>query len=293
MEASWIVVAALAVALAAAGLPAGVRAQDEAEDEARRHFRLGQTHYENGEFAEAAAAFERAYEVSERPRLLYNAYLAYRDLQDLPNAARTLREFLVEVDDLQPGERDQLRARLEALDRALERLRGAEGDEGSEAGEGAEADEAEVAPDDTAGADGGAAAGSSAAGEAGDPGGAGGAGGGGFRPSPVGFIVGGAGLALGVGAIVTGALASSDFAQLEEECPGGVCPDRADLRDAQSRGEALAITTDVLWITGTVALAAGVALLFVLQEEEGPSGQASVGGACAADGCFGALRMGF
>jgi len=267
----WALALALSAGPALAPTTPVALAQDAArEAEARRHFRLGQAHYENGQFAEAAREFEAAYAASERPRLLYNAYVAYRDLQDTPNAARTLRQFLVESDDIEATEREQLGARLAALEAAL--AREAEGsDDGEEAREApapvpSATSTAAPTPDSTPPPEQD----------------------GGFSPSPVGFIVGGVGVALGVGAIITGLLSSGDFATLEDECPGGACPDRQDLRDTRSRGEALAVTTDVLWITGAAALAAGVVLIFVLQEDRAPD--AAVAAACAADGCVGVLR---
>ena len=66
------------------------------------------------------------------------------------------------------------------------------------------------------------------------------------------------------------------------------CPDDPELRDAQSRGAMLATVTDVLWITGAVAIAAGVTLVFVLQDDSGS--EASAGMACTPDGCFGSVR---
>ncbi|HEY8432909.1 MAG TPA: hypothetical protein VIL20_31270 [Sandaracinaceae bacterium] len=104
-------------------VPLGAARAQTAEAAARQHFRLEQAYYENGPFVEAAREFETAYRLSPRPRLLYNAYLAYRDMQDLPNSARMLRQFLAEATDLEPAEHDQLQARLAAIDAALARQR--------------------------------------------------------------------------------------------------------------------------------------------------------------------------
>lgn len=241
-------------------LPSFAQAQTDEETAARQHFRLGTAHYENGQFAEAAAEFEEAYRLSRLPRLLYNAYLAYRDLQDLENAARTLRQFLEEDTSIGAAERDQLTARLAAIDRALERMQSASGSD-EEAADAAPTPEAPASPA---------------------------ASGGGSHPSPIGFVVGGVGLALEVAALVTGLLASSDHATLTEQCPNGLCPDRQDLRDAHSRGAALALTTDVLWATGLVAIGTGVALLFAMQERADETPQAAV--SCGSEGCYGAIR---
>lgn len=266
----WVLVLVLLVPLGAA------RAQTD-EAAARQHFRLGQAHYENGQFPEAAREFETAYRLSGRPRLLYNAYLAYRDMQDLPNSARTLRQFLAEATDLEASERDQLQARLAAIDAAIARQ------QTSMPREAPTQTEAQASQDPTT-TQTDATATTSAQSSSG--------GGGGFNPSPVGFIVGGVGVALGIAAIITGVMANSDYSLLESECTNGLCPDRQDLRDAQSRGQTLAVLTDVFWVTGLVALAAGVTLIFVLQEGGGESTTAA-GVSCTPEGCYGAVQARF
>jgi hypothetical protein len=107
----------------------------------------------------------------------------------------------------------------------------------------------------------------------------------------VGFIVGGVGVALGVGAIVTGVMTDSDLSTLAAQCPNGNCPDDPALRDAQSRGSTLAAVTDALWVTGAVAVGVGVALIFALQE--GGASNTSAAATCTPDGCFGALSTRF
>src|SRR5206468_2722341 len=54
------------------------------------------------------------YGLSGRGQLLYNVYLAYRDAQDSPNAARALRGYLAAVPDAE--DREHLQARLTALE---------------------------------------------------------------------------------------------------------------------------------------------------------------------------------
>jgi len=232
--------------------------QASRDAEAREAFLRGQSHFENGRFAEAAEQFELAYRLSGRVRLLYNAYLAYRDLQDQENGARTLRLFLEQTPegDLAEGEHERLTARLQAMEEAIA------------------AREREVAETEAARREA-----QRLADQQGSQG---------FDPSPVGFIVGGAGLAVGVGALVTGILSTSDLDTLRSECVDRVCPDRTDLRDTADRGETLALVTDVLWITGAAAVAAGVVLLFVLQEEA-DGDRPDVGLACTSDGCLGTV----
>lgn len=280
---------ALGLGLALVLATSGVAEAQTDEAAARQHFRLGQAHYENGQFAEAAREFESAYRMSGRVRLLYNAYLAYRDMQDLPGSARTLRQFLAESTDIEPAERDQLQARLAAIEAAIARQ------QTSIPAETSTEPQTQTSTSTGAASNGAASNGAASSGAASS--GAGStepatqpAGGGGFNPSPVGFIIGGVGVALGIGAIITGVLSSSDLAMLQNECSNGLCPDRPELRDAQSRGQTLAIVTDVLWVTGVVALATGVALIFALQEG---GGDTTAGLGCTPDGCYGSLHTRF
>lgn len=252
-------------------VPPGARAQDAAPDvEARRAFRLGRAHYENGQFQEAAERFEEAYRLSGRVRLLYNAYVAYRDLQDQPNAARTLRSFLEQATptDLEGLSRSQLGARLEAIEAALEDEGGGADEPESEPDEPESEPEADDAP---------SVAPSAATEPASDEDR------GGESLSPVGFVVAGAGVLLGVGAIIAGVLSSDQVARLESDCPDRTCVDTPELRSAQSDAEALAITTDVLWVSGALAVAAGVVLIAVLRDGGDDSVTASA--MCDGQGC--------
>lgn len=87
-----------------------------ADDEARVVYDRGAEHYAAGRFQAAASDFERAYELSGRAQLFYNLYLAYRDAGDRGRAATALRRFL--ASDAVPPEmnREQLEARLRALE---------------------------------------------------------------------------------------------------------------------------------------------------------------------------------
>jgi tetratricopeptide (TPR) repeat protein len=93
----------------------------QTDDElARRHFRVGQAHYDNGDFAEAAVEFEEAYRLSQRPALLYNVYLAHRDALHVREAYSALQRYLERVPDA--PDRDALEARLVNMERALQSL---------------------------------------------------------------------------------------------------------------------------------------------------------------------------
>ena len=61
------------------------------ENQAREAFERGRIHYDNGDFARAAGAFEEAYKLSGREGLLYNLYLAYRDANEQENLFRAVK----------------------------------------------------------------------------------------------------------------------------------------------------------------------------------------------------------
>ncbi len=94
------------------------------------------------------------------------------------------------------------------------------------------------------------------------------------------WVAGGAGAALIGASLVTGLMASSEAERLESECEGKICLDPS-LESAHESASTLALTTDVLWVTGVVALGVG-ATLFVLDL---PSSERS---ATVAAGCFSA-----
>jgi tetratricopeptide (TPR) repeat protein len=98
-------------------MPTTLFAQAGDDERARTHFRLGEVHYEAGEYRDAAREFEEAYRLSHRPELLHNLYVAYRDAGDLEHAADALRRYLAAV----PNGEDTatVRRRLAALEEAI------------------------------------------------------------------------------------------------------------------------------------------------------------------------------
>lgn len=75
--------------------PAVARAQS-ADDEARARARYlsGRQLYEVGRYDEAIRDFSAGYDLSKKPRFLYNLALCYRKLGDLPRTRDYLRRFL-------------------------------------------------------------------------------------------------------------------------------------------------------------------------------------------------------
>ncbi|WP_236516805.1 tetratricopeptide repeat protein [Sandaracinus amylolyticus] len=242
---------------------------DMNDERARGAFRLGRQYYEQGRFAEAASEFERAYGLSGRGQLLFNAYLAYRDARDDENAIRTLRGYLAQVEEI--PDRALLEARLAALERGLAERRE------SDARAAAETEEARRQAEEAR----------RQAEEAGRPR---------YREVPGEtwpWIVMGSGGALVVAGIVTGAVALSERSALDDECPLQLCPAGSDVEGRQSTIEALAITTDVLLVTGTAAAVAGLVLGLVLGPRTEAIETPPVSAACTGEGCFVAVRGDF
>jgi len=100
-----------------AGRRSARHAKKSAEREARELFRQGDAHYRAGRYQEAAAAFEKAYELSNRPALLYNLANAHERLGNRGRAATYLRKYLEHPNVRSREAVEQRAARLEALHR--------------------------------------------------------------------------------------------------------------------------------------------------------------------------------
>ncbi|HEY8432267.1 MAG TPA: tetratricopeptide repeat protein [Sandaracinaceae bacterium] len=104
----------------------------------------------------------------------------------------------------------------------------------------------------------------------------------------LGITLASVGGALLLGSAVTGALALDRNATLDSMCTGSVDCD-SGFESIQSEGFTLAVTTDVLWITGAVALASGLVTLLADAlgggggGEDSPAARAALG--CSGDGC--------
>ena len=268
------VAGAVSIGFAVLPIAAPVRAQTEmqgdasTDEEARRHFRLGQAHYENGSFSEAAVEFEEAYRLSNRPQLLYNIFVSYRDAGDMARAADALRRYLELVPDAENAA--QLRARLTSMERMLATSGGSTtgtttGSEsgGSETTSTGSSESSQTSgsseSSETAGSS--ESAGTTESSESTPP----------VEtphernPGVVPWIVMGVGGALVVAGAITGGLALSTQSSLSERCGAdGGCP--AGFEADRDMGRTLALATDVMLPVGLVAAATGVVLLFVLDE---------------------------
>lgn len=263
--------ACLALAIALGATRAHAQAAPGIDDEARIHFELARRYYDTGRFREAAQEFEEAYRLSPHDELLFNIYLAYRDAGEDARALESLRRFVASL-----PEGSERRAQLESRVRVLESRTAA-----ARAGE--EAPDAEPEPREALlTSELGAPLETPAPADAPEP------------PSGLGaapwVIVGAGGVLLG-GALVTGLLALDARASLDRECPTRTsCA--PGFEDTQSTGEALAITTDVLWIAGATTALTGLVLAIVdagsggaPATERQAASTPRVGAACGPRGC--------
>jgi tetratricopeptide (TPR) repeat protein len=283
---SWLATA-LGLFILCPAAPAFGQAEGEDESRARIHFEAARSHYDNARFEQAASEFELAYKYSPRPEMLFNAYLAYRDAGKVEEAVRTLRAYLEAEPDV--PNRPVLEVQLGKLEQQLQEQR-----RQAERAAAEPEPEPAVAPsepkpdrlpaeprakpeappeDESTDIDTGERA---------------------PTANILPYAVGGAGLALLVGGTITGVLALDAEAELESSCDEQKrC--EGDLSETEDRGRTLATVTDVLLVTGTLAVGTGIALYFLLpRETESPGSDAPVASvACTAAGCSASLRGSF
>src|SRR4051812_12403642 len=223
-----IVMAAVAVAilLAYAAPAAAQNATQADEDAAKAHFLAGSAYYEQADYAAAVKEFNEAHRLSKRPDLLYNISVCYERLGHWDDAIAALQQYLTE--------------RPQATDRAVieSRIKNFEARRDAEKAE--EATTAAPVP----------------------------------TPAPrtmppakrrhvASLIVGGIGAGLLLGALGTGVAAHLTYSDLTDKCGGKICNGNDQtLRDEQSFGKTLTISTDVLLGLGGAALATGI-ILFI------------------------------
>lgn len=260
--------------------PRQMRTEGLDDEQARSRFRVGQALYEEGRFLEAAREFESSYELSNRASLLFNAYLSFRDAGRLADSVRVLGMYLEANPDVDDAER--LQQRLAAMRVQLEEEQARERASQAER-ERLEAEqeqlrleriraerEAEIARERARRAEEGTGI------------------------NPLGFIVGGAGVAMLVGAGITGAIAQTRVDELEENCPDGRCALAFDLDAKRDKADRAILTADILLFAGIATTAVGIGLLFLRkddEEEEDPAPEVSFG--CGPTGCNAHMSMEF
>jgi tetratricopeptide (TPR) repeat protein len=220
------------------------------DEQARLHFRAGVGLYDAGRFPQAAEEFEEAFRLSGRPQLLFNAYVAYRDANDVAGAARCLEGYLRGTPDVE--DRVNLEARLRSMREAL-------AEEASRAALLAE-NERRLAE--------------SQALQRG--------------PEVWPWVIAGTGAAMMLGGAVTGGLALSEADALVAACPGGECAPGANLAARRSNAQTLATATDALVFGGAAIALTGVVLGLVLMPSGSDADERSrptVGAGCTDQGC--------
>lgn len=218
-------------------------AQSDDESRARGHFEAASSYFEEGEYEDALREFSRAYDLSQRPGLLYNIGLAHERLGHYEEAARFLRQYLSEETREIPN-RSALEHRVEALER-----RAATGAEEAEDPDAAPepAESEPVAAPPVATSSGGTDL---------------------TVPAIVSFAVGGAGLALFA---IAGGLALDGYASLESGC-GAM---RACSEDAVSGVRVAAGLADAGIALAAIGVAVGVVLILVSSPGESSSDTAA------------------
>jgi hypothetical protein len=247
-------------ALAVSVPPAASQAQgrkpkgaDPRTAEAKKLFEQATDAYGQGRYEDAIRDWQKSYELSGKPLIFESIANAYERLGDKQKARDYLAKWRAEAPQ---GERQQLDARIEALDARI-------------AAEKAQKDEAAKKSADDAGA---AKAERDAQERA--------------RSTrlALAIAVGGAGvLAVGAG-IVMGAVGAGQRPDVSDACAttGGQTLCKATAKDALEGSSTLVVAGDVTWIAGAVLVAAGGALLFTLppapsKAKEAPKGAAGEG----------------
>lgn len=255
--------------------PAGGEPGTSNDDEAaRRHFRLGQAYYQNGQFPEAATEFEQAYQLSGRPQLLYNIYLAHRDALHTRQSYEALRQYLDEVAD--PPDEDHLRARLHHLEEALAANPeiDPEVQPDAETADPTPVVEPPSTPDLAATT---------------EP----------ESSSPVPFVIMGAGGGVLVGGLAAAFISRGARSDLDALCAAdGACPPDSNWESLRDKGQRSAVAADVLIGVGAAAAVTGLVLYFVMRpsgdDEPASAGDAEAasvrgGFGCDATGCMATL----
>ena len=262
----------LALAALFATVPLPVHAQDvEAEapeideatlEQARQHYQTGAEAYSNGQFRAAAVSFERSYELSHRPALLFNIAQCHDRLGRWAKANELYREYLNELPH--PPNLEFVSSRLEFTQERMERE--AENAE-SDAPRASEEDFPTpiVEPQQTETPEEPSSESSS---------------------TPIAGIVitalGGA--ALGT-SLALGFVARSKYTDLEDKCPTGVC-DASLEADADSM-RTFALTADILLGVGLAAAVTGLVLILTGGGgDDDEDEDDSVAATCGLNGCM-------
>ena len=242
----WLTALVCASVLATAG-PAWP--QGTADEMARRHFDSGAAYLHESDYENALRAFEKAYELSNRPEIQLNIATVHERTGNLSAAISALNAYLAQQPEGEHAE--TVRLRIENLEK---RLAEQPPDAGAPPAEATDAGAAEPsAPPATATAPEAAAPPPPPAPPPAAPPPEQG-------PNIAAYVALGVGGLAAVGAGVTGYLAESEYADAEDSCS----PDCTD--DELSTGRTHAWTSTIL--TGVAAVGVGVGLVLLLSDGE-------------------------
>jgi tetratricopeptide (TPR) repeat protein len=218
-------------------------AQQSDDERARMHFQSGLSYYEQARYADAAREFTEAYTLSQRPALLLNLSQAYeRDLK-FAEAIAELERYLQVLPD-SPQQRT-VETRIERLRELQARVAASNpttpaqpvAEEPAPVEEPAPEPASTVAPTATPERSGSGI-------------------------SVPGLVLVSSGGLLLAGSVVLGIMAHSRHADLQDRCPGGVCPPSEDAQSDIDSGRTLAWVSTGFMAGGIVAAAVGAVLLF-------------------------------
>jgi tetratricopeptide (TPR) repeat protein len=230
-----LLMAALAAAILAYAAPAAAQTQAD-EEAAKAHFLAGSAYYEQANYNDAVKEFLEAHRLSKRPDLLYNISVCYERLGRWDDAIASLQQYLTERPDA--PDRAVIESRVTNYqtrrDQELARVVAAP-------------PPIAAAPPTVAPAP---------------------------RRHVASWIVGGIGAGLLVAALGTGVTAHLTYNDLFTKCGGTVCSGDQTLRDEESFGRALTISTDVLLAVGGATLIAGIILFIVEARKKPPAAHA-------------------
>ncbi len=220
---------------------------------AQEHFDLGKGLFRVGRYNEAAGEFETAYQLSERAPLLYNIYIAARNAGDRSKAANALKRYLARAPNI--ADRHTLELQLLALE--------------------------EVLKDDVAARRSAQTSNRTPAADAAP-----------FSEPPLlAYAITGLGAAMLIGGTVTALMAAGHRSNMDEHCPDKVCLPGYE-RDID-RLQTLSTLTDVLLIGGAGALALGIGLWLLLDDEASDAPVITATAGCSNVGCMTQAKVRF
>ena len=226
---------AMLCGMALLALTAPAAAQASADDLARKHFESGVAYLQESDYPNALEAFEKAYELSQRPEILLNVATVHERSGKLQEAVDALERYLAAAPT---GEHvETVKIRIANLKKRIEEAPPAPPEPSDTPPTTQPPPPPPVAP----------------------------------QPSPVAeqppdripaYIALGVGGLAGVGAILTGVLAQNEYDDAESNC-APTCTD-----DEVSSGETLALTSTILTGVAIAGVSVGAVLWFTAKPSE-------------------------